>query len=153
MGLAPRQGVGTQGTAPLVFARSETPARTRPGPDSAILRLGPESRRARRQAVPARLKNVDEHNRKPVFMFRLIGLFQLRYAQRTLLRLLMNEPPRNTRRLRVWPHNTGPEGRQLPYGLLTLRHPPNNRPISATILATCPYCPSDSHVQRAASLR
>jgi len=42
---------------------------------------------------------VDDTTRNPLFVFRLFGLLLLRYAQRTLSRLLLNEPPRNTRRL------------------------------------------------------
>lgn len=55
-----------------------------------------------RQAVPAISclpKNVDAHTRNPMLSFLLFGLFLLRAAQRTLFSLLLNAPPRNTRRL------------------------------------------------------
>jgi len=46
--------------------------------------------------------------RNPLFLFLLFGLFLLRYAQRALFRLLLNDPPRTTRRsLRRSPHAWG----------------------------------------------
>jgi hypothetical protein len=45
------------------------------------------------------LKNVDAHTRNPMLSFLLFGLFLLRAAQRRLFSLLLNDPPRNTRRL------------------------------------------------------
>ena len=36
--------------------------------------------------------------RKPFSFQSLFGLFLIRYAQRALLRLLLKDPPRNTRR-------------------------------------------------------
>jgi hypothetical protein len=74
--------------------------------------------------------------RKPLFLLRLFGLFLLRYAQRALLRLLLNDPPRNTRRsLRPAPAQGGDKRR--PYvPTVCLIHPPNNSPISLTICET-----------------
>ncbi len=50
-----------------------------------------------RQAFPE-LKNVDTTTRKPLLSLRLSVSLSLRAAQRTLLKLLPNEPPRTTRR-------------------------------------------------------
>jgi hypothetical protein len=53
-------------------------------------------------------KNMETTTRKPLFVFLLFGLFLLRYAQRALFRLLLNDPPRNTRRsVRRSPHQWG----------------------------------------------
>lgn len=71
----------------------------RPGTGSAIFQ--PRRRRRTRAAVPAGtipLKNVDAATRNPLFLLRLFGLLLLRYAQRTFLSLLLNVPPRSTRR-------------------------------------------------------
>jgi hypothetical protein len=45
------------------------------------------------------MKNVDAHTRNPMLSFLFIGLFLLRAALRKLFSLLLNAPPRNTRRL------------------------------------------------------
>ena len=45
----------------------------------------------------------DAHTRKPMLLLRLFGLLLLRYAQRALFRLLLNEPPRRTRLHRANP--------------------------------------------------
>ncbi len=46
--------------------------------------------------------------RKPLLLFRLSGLFLLRFAERTLLGLLFHEPPRNTRSPPYGPFPTFP---------------------------------------------
>jgi len=43
------------------------------------------------------IESVDSTTRKPLFLLSLFGLFLLRAAQRTLLSLLLNAPPRKTR--------------------------------------------------------
>jgi hypothetical protein len=59
---------------------------------------------------------------------RLFGLLLLRYAQRTFLSLLLNEPPRSTRVSSgcPLPQVYDPEA-------TFFSHPPNNFPNSATI--------------------
>ncbi len=113
-----------------------------------------------------------------MLLFLLFGLFSLRFEQRTLLLLLLNAPPRNTRATLVslppqhqFQEETG--GCQMLFDifysiyairpkfrlfyffppLVTFCQPPSSRPISATILATCWYWPSDSQPQRAARRR
>src|ERR1035441_1737041 len=54
-------------------------------------------RQGRSREPPLRLKDVDATTRNPMFLFRLSGLFLLRYAQRALSAGLFHEPPRNTR--------------------------------------------------------
>ena len=41
---------------------------------------------------------METTTRNPMLLFLLFGLFLLRYAQRALFRLLLNDPPRSTRR-------------------------------------------------------
>jgi hypothetical protein len=45
----------------------------------------------------------DKQTRKPMLLLRFSGLLLLRYAQRALFRLLLNEPPRRTRLHRTSP--------------------------------------------------
>lgn len=47
--------------------------------------------------------DVETTKRKPMLLLRLSGLLLLRYAQRALFRLLLNEPPRRTRLHRADP--------------------------------------------------
>ena len=121
------------GDGPWARGRCYVPARRRP---QAARRCGQERVRPffiasagkpgitlRRPAFPANAKYVDAHTRNPMLLLRLFGLFLLRYAQRTFLRLLLNEPPRTTRRLGTRPHNSG-RSRVLSKELCTARPVP-----------------------------
>ena len=95
-----------QGEGPLLFARSET----RPGCGQE--QAPPFFASARKHDLAGGHsrpeKNVDTTTRKPMFLFRLPGLFLLRYAARTFLELLLNAPPRTTRWVRACPSVSGP---------------------------------------------
>ena len=86
---------------------------------------------------PAKQKKMWETTtRKPLFLLRLFGLLRLRYAQRALLRLLLNDAPRNTRGLCDRPPHQG-DGKHRPYvPTVCLIHPPSKSPNSLTICET-----------------
>ena len=72
-------------------------ARTRPGTGPAVFHAS-----ARKEDPPPGNSGLVEKRgtttrRNPMFLLRLFGLFLLRYAQRTFLALLLNDPPRTTR--------------------------------------------------------
>ena len=92
-------------------------------------------------------ENVDNDNRNPMFLFRLFGLFLLRAEQRAFLASLLKAPPRNTpRSFEPGPATPGAEpGSCQLQSFPTFFQPPRSRPTSATILATCSYCPPESH--------
>lgn len=46
-----------------------------------------------------------------MLLFRLSGVFLLRLAARRLFALLLNDPPRSTRRIEPAPTTVSPEGR------------------------------------------
>ena len=131
-------------------------ARTRPGTGPAVFHAS-----ARKEDPPPGNSGLVEKRgtttrRNPMFLLRLFGLFLLRYAQRTFLALLLNDPPRTTR----WPAGRPPHKGQpsrSPYvprvSVVCLIHPPNSRPISATIPAAWRYWPGVSQFQRAARRR
>jgi hypothetical protein len=99
-------------------------------------------------------KTWETTTRNPLLFQSLFGLFLLRTAQRAFSRLLLNDPPRTTRRsLRPAPAQKGNrEGR--PYvPLVCLIQPPSSPPISRTICETWRYCPSFSHSQWTARRR
>jgi hypothetical protein len=73
----------------------------------------------------------ETHTRNPILLLKLFGLFLLRYAQRALFRLLLNEPPRSTRC--PW---TRPSQRGIHPVRDNFIQPPSNLPISATITET-----------------
>jgi len=84
-----------------------------------------------------------------MFLFRLSGLFLLRYAQRALSAELFHEPPRNTRAPLSLPRRgqcatpSGPSKRHIQLSHVQLeafRQPPSRRPISISIWKTCWYC-------------
>ena len=133
----------------------------RPGTDPAIFRSRPG-----RPACPPGIsdgkpsrENVDAATRNPMLLFLLSGLFLSRAPQPTLSRLSLNEPPRNTRRLRVrteWFFTTSVrcnKGWVDQSGRVDDRQPPSKRPVSETMAETCSYWPSESHPSRAAKRR
>ena len=124
----------SQGTGKRLFAR---PAlhRTRPGTGSAVLRLGPQGPRP--TGGSGEVEEREDTSRKPLLSLRLSGLFLLRLAARRLFSLLLNDPPRNTRRFEPAPTAGQPVGPPaVKFPAVTLCHPPSNRPISAIIVDT-----------------
>ena len=101
-------------------------------------------RQGRSREPPLRLKDVDATTRNPMFLFRLSGLFLLRYAQRALSAGLFHEPPRNTRAPLSLPRHgksaTLPGLRKPHVQIVAFRQPPSSRPISTSIWKTCWYC-------------
>lgn len=101
-------------------------------------------RQGRSREPPLRLKDVDATTRNPMFLFRLSGLFLLRYAQRALSAGLFHEPPRNTRAPLSLPRHSecatlpGPSKPRVQPGAFC--QPPSRRPISASIWKTWWYC-------------
>lgn len=80
--------------------------------------------------------DVEQTKRKPMLLLKLSGSFLLRYEQRALFRLLFHEPPRNTRAC-SWMSPSCTSIPQLNWGINaydTFFQPPNNLPISATIV-------------------
>ena len=79
-----------------------------------------------------------------MFLFRLSGLFLLRYVQRALSAGLFHEPPRNTRAPLSLPRYgqsaTVPEPSKPHVQLEAFCQPPSRRPISTSIWKTCWYC-------------
>ena len=61
---------------------------------------------------------MENTHRTPLFVFLLSGLFLLRFAQRAFLRLLLKEPPRNTR----WSVWAGPRNIERDAPSIALRH-------------------------------
>jgi hypothetical protein len=94
-----------------------------------------------------------------MLLLELFGLFLLRIATRALSSLLFHDPPRTTFSVR---HRAYVGFRSLSPSLShqvavdctrDLRQPPNRRPISATMRATCWYWPGLSQVKSCARRR
>ena len=147
-------------------ARRRERTDARPGTGSAVFQASAAQVAPRRNSGHWKSVSTTT-NRNPLFLFLLSGSFLLRSAQRTLFSSLLNAPPRNTRRVCVsLPPQRRPAGPRVALTsirsfwsrgfsrflqcvsrpakaltpavyIVTFFHPPNSRPISATISDTC----------------